>query len=399
MLSKAISRSSQGSGTSSIWGGEKVNWGNHSSRVPIYLTNGYKYDDLDEMLEVSEGKKFDYIYSRNDNPTVNVLEEKIKILEGAEDGTSFSTGMAAISNTFYTILEPGDSIVSIIGTYGGTNKLFREFLPKIKVNVHLCGTTDYECIEKYLEDRPKLLHIETPTNPSIKILDIKRLVNSAHLNGTIVTVDNTFATPINQNPIQLGADIVIHSASKYICGHADALGGLIAGRRDLVRKIYHYREENGAALDPSSAYLILRGMKTLEVRMKRHNENALEVAKFLRELQDVEEVRYPGLSDYPYYDIARSQMRGFGGMLSFVVKGGLSRAKRFLPRLKFALIEGNLGSVETIAAIPQVSSHIRFSREELNSIDIPDGLIRYSVGLENTEDLKGDLENALRESR
>jgi len=385
--------------TNSIWGGEKEEWGQHSSRVPIFLTNGYQYEDLDEMLAVSEGTKFGYIYTRNDNPTVKVLEEKIRLLEGGEDSTSFSTGMAAISNTFYTLLSPGDSVVSIIGTYGGTNKLFREFLPRMNIKVNLCGTTDYNCIEEFLEKGSKLLHIETPTNPSIKILDIQRLAKVAHSNGAIVTVDNTFATPINQKPLKLGADIVIHSASKFICGHGDALAGLISGKRELVRKIYHFREENGGSLDPFSGYLVLRGMKTLEVRMKRHNENALEIAKFLQDIPDVEEVRYPGLPDYPFHDVAKKQMSGYGGILSFVIKGGIKRAKRFLPKLKYAIVEGNLGSVETIAVIPQTSSHIRFTAEELKTIDIPDGLIRYSVGLENVDDLKEDLMNAVKESR
>jgi len=240
-----------------------------------------------------------------------------------------------------------------------------------------------------------VLYLETPTNPTIKITDIKRLASAAHKVGALVVVDNTFATPINQLPLTLGADIVLHSASKYLGGHADALGGVICGNQDLVHKVYHYREINGATLAPMDAYSLLRGMKTLKLRVERQNDNAMAVAQYLQQHHSIDEVNYPGLPLHPGHDIAKAQMKGFGGMLSFSVKGGLDAIKQFLPKLNYAHMAANLGCVETVVGPPVTTSHVECTAEERAAAGIPEGLVRYSAGIEDIEDLIADLEQAL----
>jgi cystathionine gamma-synthase len=230
-----------------------------------------------------------------------------------------------------------------------------------------------------------LLYLETPTNPTIKIVDIERLARAARKVGALVVVDNTFATPINQNPLQLGADIVLHSASKYLGGHADALGGVICGSRELVKRVYHYREINGATLSPMDAYSFIRGMKTLKLRVDRQNQSALVIAQWLQVHPMVEQVNYPGLESHPNHDVAKRQMRGYGGMLSFAVKGGLDAIKIFLPKLRYAHMAANLGCVETVVGPPLTTSHVECSAEERAAAGIPEGLVRYSTGIEDVE--------------
>src|SRR5579871_3634742 len=227
-------------GTLAVWGGEMDHVSGNATTTPIVHSVTYGYSDLDEWHDVATGKKTGHIYSRNTNPTVQVLEEKIRDLEGGEAATSFATGMAAISNTLFALLKPGSRVVSIKDTYGGTSKIFLDFLPTFNVQVTLCDTTDHEQIEKEIAKGCDLLYLETPTNPTLKIVDIKRLSEAAHKVGAVVVVDNTFATPINQNPLQLGADLVLHSATKFLCGHSDAMGGVLAGKEELVQKVFHF---------------------------------------------------------------------------------------------------------------------------------------------------------------
>jgi cystathionine gamma-synthase len=303
--------------------------------------------------------------------------------------------MAAISATFFTLLRPGDRVVSIKDSYGGTNKLFTEFLPPFGIQVQLCATHDPGQIESEVAKGCKLLYLETPTNPTIKIVDIARLATAAHAVGAVVAVDNTFATPINQNPLELGADLVLHSATKFLGGHADALGGAACGSKELVERLYHFREINGATLAPADAYNLLRGMKTLSLRVQRQNESALSIARWLQKHPAVEQVNYPGLESHHNHEVAVRQMRGFGGVLSFSVRGGLETIKRFLPRLRYAHRAANLGCVETVVGPPLVTSHVECTAEERAAAGIPEGLVRYSTGIEDVEDLIGDLEQAL----
>ena len=391
-----MSKTTPSKATLSIWGGETEHeLYERSTQVPVVHSVSFGYKDIDTWHAVALEKEEGHIYSRNSNPTVRAFEDKVKELEGAEAATSFSCGMAAISNTFGTFLRPGDRVVSIKDSYGGTNKLFTEFLPPMGIEVTLCNTTDHEEIEAEVAKSCKILYLETPTNPTVKIVDIERLSKAAKAVGALVVVDNTFATPINTNPLALGADIVIHSASKFLGGHADALGGVACGSSELVKKLYHYREINGATLAPMDAYSLLRGMKTLSLRVERQNQSAMTIAKWLQQHPLVEQVNYPGLETHVHHDVAKKQMRGFGGMLSFSVKGGLNAIKLFLPQLKYAHMAANLGCVETVVGPPVVTSHVECTAEERASAGIPEGLVRYSTGIEDVEDLIADLEQAL----
>ena len=386
-----------GQSTKSIWGGEQeYELYERSTQVPVVHSVSFGYKDIDTWHKVALGQEQGHIYSRNTNPTVRAFEDKVKELESAEAATSFSSGMAAISNTLGTFLKSGDRIVSIKDSYGGTNVIFNEFLPPLNIDVCLCETIDQNQILNEIAKGCKVLYLETPTNPTVKITDIKVLSEAAKKVGALVVVDNTFATPINQNPLELGADIVLHSASKYLGGHADALGGVICGSEKLVKQVYHYREINGATLAPMDAYSLLRGMKTLELRVKRQNQSAMTIAKFLSTHPLIEQVNYPGLENHPSHSVAKAQMKGgFGGMLSFSVKGGLETIKKFLPKLKYAHMAANLGCVETVVGPPVTTSHVECTAEERKAAGIPEGLVRYSTGIEDVEDLIADLKQAL----
>ncbi len=381
--------------TRAVWAGEETYWAERATQVPVVHSVSFGYADVDEWYEVALGRREGHIYGRNTNPTVAALEEKVRVLEGAEAATSFSTGMAAISGTLLALLKPGDRVVSIKDTYGGTSKLFLEFLPRFQVAVALCDTGDHDAIEAEVAKGCTLLYLETPTNPTLKVLDIERLSAAGHRQGAIVVVDNTFATPVNQHPLRLGADLVVHSATKFLGGHADALGGILCGREDLVQQVFHFREINGATLHPEAAYLILRGLKTLGLRVRQQSRSALAIAQFLSEQPQVERVFYPGLPGHPLHEVAARQMEGFGGVLSFSLRGGFDAVRRFLPQLRLAHLAANLGAVETVAGPPRTTSHVELTEEERAALGIPEGLIRYSVGIEATEDLVADLAQAL----
>jgi len=273
--------------------------------------------------------------------------------------------------------------------------VFTDFLPVYGVVVDLCDTTDFDEIEESIARGCDLLYLESPTNPTLKVIDLERLTRVGQENGAIVVVDNTFATPINQNPLALGADLVVHSATKFLGGHADALGGVVVGSSHLIERIFHYREINGATLHPMAAYLLIRGMKTLELRVERQGQSAQRIAEYLLAHPKVEAVNYPGLSSHPQHDIARRQMRGFGGMLSFSLGEDLDSVRKLLPRLQLAHAAANLGSVETIVGPPATTSHVEVPADERARLGIPEGLIRYSTGIENVDDLLADLDAAL----
>ena len=384
-------------GTRAVWAGEEEYLMQGATQVPIVHSVSFGYRDMDEWLQVALGQKEGHIYSRNTNPTVQAFEEKIRNLEDADAVTSAATGMGIISSTLFALLSPGDRVVSIKDTYGGTSVIFTEFMPRFHIDVTLCDTTNHTQLEAEVAAGCKVLYLESPTNPTVKVVDLARLTTAAHAVGAIVIVDNTFATPINQNPLQLGADLVLHSATKFLGGHADALGGVICGKQELIEQIYHYREINGATLHPMAAYLLLRGMKTLHLRIRQQNASALRLAQFLELHPAIERVFYPGLASHPGHAIACQQMRGFGGILSFMLKeNSFDALRRFLPRLRYAHAAANLGSVETIVGPPATTSHVECTNEERAALGIPESLVRYSTGIEDTEDLLTDLEQALR---
>ncbi len=387
--------SKQKPGTLSVWAGESEPFAEGSHTVPIFSSVTFAYKNIDEWNEVAKGIRDGHIYSRNTNPTIRVLEEKIRILEHAEAAVSFSSGMAGISNTFFALLKPGDRVVSIKDSYGGTSRLFLEFLPKFNIEVALCETEDHEELEREITKGCSLVYLESPTNPTLKVIDLKRIASAAKKAGAITVVDNTFASPVNQNPIDLGADLVVHSATKYLGGHSDTLCGLVCGKKELIRKIFEFREINGASLHPETAYNVIRGMKTLELRVNRHNDNAMKTAQWLDEHPKVETVFYPGLESHPGHKIAKKQMNGFGGILSFELKGGYDNVKTLLHNLKFVHLAASLGSVSTLAGPPRTTSHVELSEEQRKQLGISESLIRYSAGIENAEDLIDDLKAAL----
>ena len=390
-------RTDPGSGfsTRAVWAGAAARNPGSATVMPVSLGVTHAYDDVTRWREVATGRRPGHVYSRNTNPTVEVFEAKVRALEGAEASTSFATGMTAVSSTLFAILAPGDRVVSIRDTYGGTDRIFNEFLPHWGVEVVLCDTGDTAAIEREVAAGCSVLYLETPTNPTLKVLDLRRLATAAHAAGATLVVDNTFATPVNQNPLALGADLVLHSATKFLGGHSDAMGGVVCGSEELVRRIFHYREINGASLDAMSAFLLTRGMQTLELRVERQNASAQRIAEFLSAHPAVEAVHYPGLVSHPGHDVARGQMRGFGGVLAFEVRGGNAAMEQVVTSLKLAHRAASLGSVGTLVGPPSLTSHVELTPEQRAAAGIPEGLIRYSVGIENVEDLIADLRAAL----
>lgn len=394
-MSKKVNWNEVSEGTKAIWSGELDCFQDHASQMPVVLSVAYGYEDLDEWYDVALGKKKGHIYSRNTNPTMELFEEKMRIIEKAEASTSFATGMAAISNTLFALLKPNDKVVSIKDSYGGTSKIFLDFLPKNNVNVVLCETGNHEEMEAEIAKGCTLVYLETPTNPTLKVIDIERISKAAKKVGAIVVVDNTFSTPINQKPLELGADISLHSATKFLGGHSDATGGIVCGSKELVKQIYHYREITGATMHPLTAYLLVRSLKTLELRIQRHNDNALRLAQYLSRHKKIDQVFYPGLETHPGHKIAKEQMNGYGGVLSFTLKGDYNTVKEFLPKLNFAHMAASLGAVGSLAGPPKTTSHVELTEKEREQLGIPESLIRYSVGVENIEDLIDDFDKAL----
>ncbi len=385
----------QGFSTRSVHSQAAIDPVTRAIETPLVLNTAFAYHDLDTWLRVALHQEAGHIYSRNSNPTCRRFEEMMADLEGTEAATSFSTGMAAINNTLMGLLSPGDRVVSIKDSYGATYLHFTQMLPRFGIECAVMDTGDIEAIEAAILAGCNLVYLESPTNPTLKVLDLARICRAAAHVGALSVVDNTFATPINQNPARLGADLVVHSATKFICGHNDTLGGVVCGRRELVDQIYRYRELTGSALDPFSAYLLIRSLKTLALRVQRQNENALEMAHFLDQQPQVNRVYYPGLESHPGHEVAAKQMRGFGGVLSFDLKGGMAAIERVLPRLRYAYMAANLGQVATIVGPPSATSHVECTPEERAAAGIPEGLVRYAVGIEDVEDLKADLVQAL----
>lgn len=381
--------------TQAVWAAEEGPFPYGAATMPIVSAATFAYPDLDTWQAVALREQPGHIYSRNSNPTLAVLEQKIAMLDGTEAATGFATGMAAISSTLFALLSPGDRVVSIRDSYGGTNVLFEEFLPRFGIKATLCDTTDFEAIEREIAAGCQVLYLETPTNPTLKVIDIARLAAAAHRVGAVVVTDNTFATPVNQSPAALGSDVVLYSATKFLAGHSDVLGGLASGRADLIQRIHHFREIAGATLHADAAYAILRGMKTLALRMERHNSSALAIAEHLAAHPKVVAVYYPGLASHPGHETARRQMRGFGGVLSFVPRGARPELCKVLDALVLAQRAAHLGGVATTAGPPAVTSHVELTVEERARAGIPESLIRYSVGIEAAADLIADLDQAL----
>ena len=389
-------RPAPGPSTRSVHTSEPVDPSTRSVVPPIVANSAFAYPDVATWREVALGHRDGHIYSRNSNPTTDRFERRVADLEGAEAATSFATGMAAISTTLLTLAAPGRRVVTVKDAYGGTYLLFTQILPRWGVECVVCDTDDESALADAIAAGCDLLYVESPTNPTLKVLDLARWADAAHAGGATVVVDNTIATPVNQQPVSLGADVVVHSASKFLGGHGDVLGGVACGSSALVERIHGLRELLGTGMDPQVAALFSRSLRTLGLRVERHNANALAVAGWLEEHPKVDRVHYPGLASHRSHEVARRQMPGgFGGMLSFEVAGGSPAASRVLGRLEYAYLAANLGQVETIAGPPATTSHVELTDEERAEAGVADGLIRYSVGIEDVDDLIGDLAQAL----
>jgi cystathionine gamma-synthase len=386
----------EGPSTRCVHFGRRIDPSTHTMNQPIMENAAFAYEDMEAWREVALGRKQGDIYSRNSNPTIRALNEKIAALEDVEAATDFSTGMAAISTTLFALLSPGQRAVTIKDAYGATYLHFKDILPRFGIRCELCETEDESGILAAIAKGCNVVYLETPTNPLLRVVDLEKLFAAAHKVGAITITDNTFATPINQHPTELGSDLIVHSATKFIGGHNDLLAGIVCGKKELVSKIYRYRELVGPSLDPHRASLLLRSLKTLALRVERQNRNALAMAQYLEKHRKVKKVNYPGLATHPKHAVAAKQMPGgYGGVLSFEVEGGLAAVSRVLPRLKYAYMAANLGQVDTVVGPPSLTSHVECTEEERRAAGIPEGLIRYSVGIEDTEDLIADMEQAL----
>ncbi|MCX6650425.1 MAG: aminotransferase class I/II-fold pyridoxal phosphate-dependent enzyme [Methanomassiliicoccales archaeon] len=364
--------------------------------TPIFQSSTFAFPTENPRTWEGEVPKGTYIYSRYSNPTVKAVEDKLASLEGGEAALCFSSGMGAISTALLSFLQKGDRMVAMQDLYGGTYSLLKNEMPKMDIEVGFVPTTSAEELCAAIDNRTKLVYLESPTNPLLKLIDIREVCRLAKEKGCIVMIDNTFATPILQRPLSMGVDVVLHSATKYLNGHSDVIAGFAVGSNENMEKVHAKRKVLGPILDPLPAYLLGRGMRTLELRMSRHVSNATTVAGFLESHPQVSKCIYPGLRSHQDHELAKKQMDGFGGMVTFEVKGGRKAAERALKRFQIIASASSLGGVESLASMPINTSHTAFSKEERSKLGIGDGMIRLSVGIEDAEDLCQDLDQALR---
>ena len=366
--------------------------------MPIYQTSTFIFDSAEQGGRRFALEEAGYIYTRLGNPTTTVLENKIAVLEEGEAGVAMSSGMGAISSTLWTVLKAGDHIVTDKTLYGCTFALMNHGLTRFGVEVTFVDTSNLDEVKNAMKKNTRVVYLETPANPNLKIVDLEALSKIAHTNpNTLVIVDNTFATPYMQKPLKLGADIVVHSVTKYINGHGDVIAGLVVTNKELADQIRFVglKDMTGAVLGPQDAYYIIRGMKTFEIRMERHCANAKKVVEFLNKHPKIKKVYYPGLETHPGYEIAKKQMKDFGAMISFELKGGFEAGKTLLNNLKLCSLAVSLGDTETLIQHPASMTHSPYTKEEREAAGITDGLVRLSVGLENVEDIIADLEQGL----
>jgi methionine-gamma-lyase len=362
--------------------------------VEIARTANFTFASTEEMKRWAEGKSPAYIYTRYGNPTLTIAEKKIAALEGAESAIVAASGMAAISSALLSVLKAGDEVIATRQVYGGTYRMMRDVFPRMGIVVRHVEA-DLAGIERLVNPRTKAVYIETPTNPTLRLVDLYKAVAFAKEWNLISLIDNTFASPVLQKPIEMGFDLVLHSATKYLAGHSDVIAGAAAGREALIKEIRHMIIHLGGSMDPEAAFLLIRGMKTLEVRVRRQCATALALAKYLAQHPKVARVHYPGLASHPDHRLAKRQMRGFGAMLAFDLKGGLSAARRFCDRARIFLLAASLGGVESLVVLPIYTSHYNMSLAELRAASVEPGTVRVSVGLEDPEDLIEDLRQAL----
>jgi methionine-gamma-lyase len=385
----------QGTQTRAIHAGEPPKHGVGAAvGTEICRTSTFTFASTEEMKLWAEGKSSAYIYTRYGNPTLSVAQKKIAALEGAEAAVVTASGMAAISSALLGVLKAGDEVISTAELYGGTYRLMRDVLPDMGIGAKHVGT-DLAGLDGSVTPKTKALYVETPTNPALRLVDLQKAAAFAKKHKLVAMIDNTFATPILQRPIEMGFDIVLHSATKYMAGHSDVIAGAAAGSKHWIERVQHMVISLGGSMDPEAAFLLIRGMKTMGLRVTKQCENAMAVAEFLERHPKVARVHYPGLKSHPDHELAKRQMSGFGSMLAFDLKGGLAEAGRFCDRVQLFLLAASLGGVESLVVLPVYSSHYNMSEKELSRVGVTPGTVRVSVGLEDAEDLLGDLQQAL----
>ena len=373
---------------------ERTDYNEHSA--PLFLTSSFVFDTAEEMRAAFNEESDDFIYSRYVNPNTSEFINKVCLLEGAEAGFATATGMAAIFTTFMSILKSGDHVVSCSSVFGATHAVFTKYFPKWNISYSYFNTNNANEIEKLIKPETKFIYLETPTNPAIELIDLELVAAVAKKHNILLIVDNCFATPYLQNPIKYGADLVIHSATKYMDGQGRVLGGIVVGKKELVHDIYLFGRLTGPSMSPFNAWVLSKSLETLALRMDRHCENALYVAQKLEGHAQLENVSYPFLPSHPHHAIAKKQMKAGGGIITLTLKGGYEAAKQFLDKLQMIKISPNLGDARSIVTHPASSTHCKLSEEERLKVGITPGLIRVSIGLENKEDILNDLLSALK---
>ncbi len=385
-----------GDSTKSVHEAEPFDERTGSLTTPIYETSTFGFAKAaDVPVAVAGFGEKGYTYSRWENPTVVTLEKKLAAFEHGGVGAAFSSGMAAISTAVFAFIKKGTHVLGIKDLYGGTYALLHDILPELGFGTTLVESSDFNALEGGMKKSTGIVYIESPTNPTLKLVDIQKAAKLAHSNGAVLMVDNTFASPINQNPLDFGADVVLHSMTKYINGHADLIAGAAIADKANSHKIKMMRRDFGGTLDPIPAWLILRGMKTMAIRVRQQNATAMALAEFLSTHRKVTAVNYPGLKTHPQHQLAKKQMKGFGGMLSFEIRGTTRDAMRFTESVKTATLAASLGGVETLVSQPYNMTHAQMSAKERAETGIPETLVRVSIGIEDVEDLLGDFKQAL----
>ena len=378
--------------TAAVHGAAELEKKNGPVTPPIYQTSTFEVRDNEEQQRVTTTDRY---YTRWGNPTITLAEQTIAELEGTDAARTFASGMGAITSTVMAFLKAGDHIVSQQDVYGGVAKFFTQWLPKMGIETTFVDTTDYEQYERAVRKNTKLLYLESPTNPSLRVVDFKKAAAVARKHGLISLIDSTFGTPINQRPAEYGIDLVMHSGTKYLSGHADLTCGVVCGRQELMDQLWETRTTLGNCMDPHAAWMLTRGLKTLAVRAARQNENALRVAEFLSRHAKVRKVHYPFLENHPQHAIAREQMSGGGGMVTFEVEGTGEDACRVSEAMRLFTLATSLGGVESLVSIPVLTSHAMISAELRKKMGVTEQMVRLSVGIENADDLVADLERAL----
>jgi methionine-gamma-lyase len=363
--------------------------------VPIYETSSFVFDSAEQGAARFAGTEEGYIYTRLGNPTIRALERNTAELENGEDARACASGMAAINTTLISIVKTGDHVVATDCLYGGTLKLFEDTLSKVGIEFTFVDSSDVANIKAAIRENTRLIYIETPANPTLKLTDIRATAKTAEEHGLLTVVDNTFMSPYFQRPLELGADISLHSLTKYLNGHSDVIGGIIVGSRSFLKTLDPILRNTGATLGPFEAWLTLRGIKTLPIRMDKHNGNAIRIAGFLETHRKIERVHYPGLESHPQHELAKRQMSGFGGVICFEVRGGVEAGKKLMNSVKLCTLAVSLGAVETLIEHPASMTHAMVPKEERLRMGVTDSLVRLSVGIEDVEDIIHDLEQAL----